>query len=459
MMKKITLSLMIICCFQGVWAQVSYLDTVFTNYFRRTSGWTAGDATISVPLKNGEVAWLFGDSYIDNVQPDQTVPCLFQVRNCMVLQDLSNLNSMTTLLDNSQTGIDRTPFKLGNSVDTTVFWPNGGYVDGDTAIMFFSRFRNSDLGLVGNYVVHYVIPSSTILSLELLPVLDINYLGNGVIYDSISNYLYLYGSKVNWIVFEPYVVRVQADDLFGTYEYYAGNNNWSANPGSAQKINSLPVSPGYSVFPLNGKYYLVTQQNGYLTCGLGLEIYAESSTQPYGPFGNRVTLYTIDDVYQGDTLITYNATAHPEFIQSNELLISYNVNGTVFDTTAPHVCPSPCENVFTDRMPADLYRPKFVRVPLELIDASLGIGSSSLSETQLEVYPNPFVDGFSVRIPEKAGRAVDLEVRNVLGEVVLSRQVVLDSEGRGVVEGVNLPFGVYWVFGGGFWCQVLGSRF
>jgi hypothetical protein len=57
----------------------AYFDTVFTQYFRRNAGgWTAGDATISVPLPDKRVIWLFGDSYTVNVNTsNNTLPCLF----------------------------------------------------------------------------------------------------------------------------------------------------------------------------------------------------------------------------------------------------------------------------------------------------------------------------------------------------------------------------------------------
>lgn len=352
---------------------------------------------------------------------------------------------MTTLLDNSQTGVHRTPFKLGTSVDTTVFWPNGGYVQGDTALLFFSRFANSSLAHLGNYVCKYVVSTSFILPLQQLPVNDIIYLGNAVLYDSTSNYLYLYGSKLNWIVFEPYVVRVQANNLLGTWEYFAGNGNWSANPSMANPINNnnLNVSAGFSVFQRSGKYYLITQENGYLTCGLGLKLYSQFSTQPYGPFANTTLLYTIDDTYEGDTLVTYNATAHPEFIQNNELLLSYNVNGTIFDTTAPHLCPSPCVNPFTDRMPANLYRPRFVRVPLELMDPELGV--EEVQQPAIEASPNPFQRRLTLRLLEAAGQWIDLKICNVMGQVLVRQTIQADHEGKVVIDGTALPNGLLWV--------------
>ena len=85
----------------------SRFDSVWTEYFRRNSGgWTAGDATISVPLPDGRVIWLFGDSYTANVNlTNNTLPCLFQVRNCFMVQDSVDPSVFKTVLDTTMTGI------------------------------------------------------------------------------------------------------------------------------------------------------------------------------------------------------------------------------------------------------------------------------------------------------------------------------------------------------------------
>ena len=44
-------------------------DPIFNEFFRRTNGWVAGDGALSVPLSDGRVRWLFGDSFIDCYTP------------------------------------------------------------------------------------------------------------------------------------------------------------------------------------------------------------------------------------------------------------------------------------------------------------------------------------------------------------------------------------------------------
>src|SRR5437867_508601 len=74
-------------------------DTAFTEFFRRSSGWTAGDGALSVPLTDGRVLWLFGDSHVDDVDPATgTMPCLFQTRNAAFLHKTNDLHNVRTLI-------------------------------------------------------------------------------------------------------------------------------------------------------------------------------------------------------------------------------------------------------------------------------------------------------------------------------------------------------------------------
>ena len=43
------------------------LTVDFNQLFTRFSEWTGGDATYSVPLPDGRVLWMFGDSFIGTV--------------------------------------------------------------------------------------------------------------------------------------------------------------------------------------------------------------------------------------------------------------------------------------------------------------------------------------------------------------------------------------------------------
>jgi PKD repeat protein len=352
----------------GLLAQrTSYRDTVFIEYFRRGGpGWVASDATISMPLPGGRSLWLMGDTNLDDyTASDTSMPCLFHVRNSLLVQDASNRNKFITILDSTKTGVDRTPVKLKVN-DTTLFWPGHGFVKGDTAYTFWARYHSMKLTLNGMYLAKIYIPSltnaSAIKSLILIPNLNKIEFGNAVLVSEDSGYVYIYGHKPYTFINDLYVARFPYNNPGAAWEYYNGSE-WVNNVQEAAKI--IPngyVSPSFSVIKIGAKYYCITQEIGFLVCGYGRRIYAYSSDSPAGPFTDRQTIYIIRDKYRGSYLVTYNATAHPEFTENNEILVSYNVNNT---------CPSQCSNAYTDRYNADLYRPKFIRVPLAVLDSGI----------------------------------------------------------------------------------------
>src|SRR5690242_15134736 len=74
-------------------------DSAFTELFRRSSGWIAGDGALSVPLSNDRVLWLFGDSHLDDLDhATGTMPCLFQTRNAGFIHKRNDLLNVRTLV-------------------------------------------------------------------------------------------------------------------------------------------------------------------------------------------------------------------------------------------------------------------------------------------------------------------------------------------------------------------------
>lgn len=404
------------------WCQIfsqSHLDTTFTNYFRRSAGWTAGDATISVALPDRRVIWLFGDSYIDNLNPvDTTLPCLFNVRNCLMVQD--TVNNFRTYLDSTQTGVNRTTFKLRPD-DTTYFWPGHGFTSGDTAYIFLYRF-NSRLEYQDTYIAKLRLPLLNIVAfVRLLPSDSLSL--NGVRYGNAiwndSSYVYVFGSKRRFVVHDPYVARIPNNQItqlnnLNNWEFFTGTA-WSSNPAQARPISTLPVSSTYNIIKINNVYHIITQENSLLQCNLGKEIYSYSSNSISGPYINQRLLYTVQDRFHGRDLLSYNAYAHPRFTQNNELLISYNVNDPP-DTT---LCAAQCRGRVGDRRNADTYRAKFIRVPLSMLTSVQEKTGNTPKHFELfQAFPNPFNPSTEIRfeLPEVAN--VSLVVIDVLGRKV-----------------------------------------
>ena len=432
-MKKVFLLFLLFITIHG-YSQVhvtARFDSVWTGYFRlNDGGWTAGDATISVPLPDGRVIWLFGDSYTVAVDTNtNSLPCLFQVRNCFMVQDSVNPAKFKTVLDTTMTGVNMTTFKLVPN-DTTLFWPGHGYVNNDTVYVFLERYSSGNLAYEGCYLAKLTFPG--LQQVGIFPVHENGpnaIFGRAVVVDSVNDLLYIYGNKLNWIVWEPVVARCNLSNPLQPWEYYTGTG-WSEIPEQAQKIGNDPVSPGFSVFKESGKYYLISQENGYLECGLGRDIYSYQSISPWGPFTGKKLLYTEQSQFNDAFLLTYNAQAHPWNIEDNELLISYNVNDRV-DTVLPNVCPSQCKHIWTDRMDADTYRPKFVRVPIGLIT---GTGYEPMDDKTVDVpmisikpERNPVQPGlhFMCEIIAAGPVTGHLVLTDICGRVISSEPVAL----------------------------------
>src|ERR1043166_2758171 len=119
----------------GTGAAKARKDREFTEFFRRTNGWTAGDGAISVPLSNGRVLWLFGDSHVDDIDPKTgTMPCLFQARNAALLQETNGTEQVITLVGK---GPGFRPWFKNSKSDDQWFWPLCGFEAGKAIYVYF----------------------------------------------------------------------------------------------------------------------------------------------------------------------------------------------------------------------------------------------------------------------------------------------------------------------------------
>src|SRR5262245_38480304 len=150
-------------------AQV-YKDVAFTDFFRRTNGWVAGDGALSVPLSDGRVLWLFGDSFVDTFDASTgTVPCLFQVRNTAMVHYKSDLRNVRTLVHSD--AASRTFFRYSGS-EPFWYWPVNGFQEGNTVYVYLTKLKpGGGLGFetVGHAWARLRFPELTIEGYEPLP--------------------------------------------------------------------------------------------------------------------------------------------------------------------------------------------------------------------------------------------------------------------------------------------------
>ncbi len=388
----------------------SYLDTTFTNYFKRGgNGWNAGDGTSSVALPDGRTLWMFGDSHVDQgVNDDNELPCLFNARNSIMVQDQAN--NFSSYYDTSGTDRFTRQFVKMEGDTNTFYWPSGGFVHNNIAYLFWNRFKENENSIFGDFlgmvIAEIELPTIELIKITPLENTSLQY-GMAIITNQDNGYHYIYGRvKEEGAFRQPLVARCPIGQIYTNWEYYAGDNNWSTNAIDYVPIADF-VSEEYSVFQCGETYIFLTQDLNGLGCDGGKRIYMSKASQPQGPFNNVEVVYTATDQVNGDNLFTYNAQAHPQFIKDNEVLVSYNVN-----KTCPHICQDTIL-AFSSFFNADLYRPKFVRVPItECISTSISVVEEQES---IKIYPNPVHQVLKVEIENTLFEEPYFELYNLLG--------------------------------------------
>ncbi|SMO89040.1 DUF5005 domain-containing protein [Gracilimonas mengyeensis] len=332
---------------QKVHADESY-NTLFT---RSGDGLTGADGTYSVLLPDGRTLWIFGDTFLGTVNPDSTRKRTdpMYIRNAFVVQDGMEL---TTLYngDPAEFNSIMIPPEVVNSggafgEDSLWYWPGDAFVDDQTLNVFVSKFSQDgdgmwDFGWKGAAVVRFSLPDFKQTEIIEIPAekLDGIHFGHAVFEDSLHTYIY--GLRDG----KPYAARFTGREAEAEWEYFS-DGQWVPDVTLATPVLDTDGSEQFSVIELEGVYYLITQRGGFSN-----EVWAYHASQPYGWSSNDgKRLFTIEIPFDNTNLFTYNALAHPQFINDRgEILISYNMNS--------HRLQDHFEN-------AHIYKPRFMRVP------------------------------------------------------------------------------------------------
>lgn len=399
------LKLSVITLFLSVCAFAAETDSLFHKQFRQEiGGWIAADATYSILLPDGRTLWLFGDTFIGEVDENNAiVPGSKFIRNSAVIQDGEQLATLFTGSRSNPSDYIPTAHP-----DSTWYWPDHGVVDNDTLRIFQAKFRHIENGSdgfnfehAGNDIANFSYPD-----LEFINTVQVHaHQVNGVLYgDRVledSSYLYIYGRgydnpEVN--IPYPHVARCSKGELmFQEWEYYNGSG-WSDDPQDTKRINEFQVSQQYSVSTHRGKYILLTQD-----IWLSPNIWSFTSHTPVGPWEGKKLLYRTPETEQA--MFTYNAWAHPQFDRNGEMLISYNTNGdfwSIFDNV-------------------ELYRPRFIRVPYMIMDYDFWPNGQQLSTGPIrgvEFFPNPVKDLATLLIELSEDNEISIEILDMKGRIL-----------------------------------------
>lgn len=418
-----------------------YKDSQVTAFFDRKTGWIASDGALTIPLSDGRVLWAMNDSYIDHLDTVAgTIPCLFQVRNAALVQPLGNWNwTATSTRIGSGPGIPSL-FK-NNTDDNYLLWPTGGYQYGDTVYVYNSNIKNSNEGLGftrgGNdFIGKMVMPNLTVTGFDALPSFNDITFGVGFHTTEPGSYIYTWGIQGAFITSNIVVARFPKNNPRAPWSFWNGTA-WDTSVAHIAPITT-GASNGVYVAKVRNKYVALSTEFS-VGCDAGTRIYVATSNSITGPFTNRKVLYTIPDNELGHTPFFYAPALHPEYINSNnEILITYDIN--TYSSCLPH-----CIN---NGFNPDYYRPRGIRVPLQLIDSGISLagrqGVYPAHGCRLSVYPNPARSCITASLEGFSGRQANIMLRNTRGQVVYTNRVAISNPATITINlPKRLPHGTY----------------
>lgn len=328
--------------------------TEFNHLFTRSGGGLTGaDGTYSVLLPDGRSVWIFGDTFLGTVNADGTREKMdpIYIRNSFVIQEGETLKTLFRETPQGDRSMVIPPLVLESngeiSEDSVWYWPGDGFVVDDQLKVFFSEFRQNGSGMwdfmwTGSAIASFSLPDLQQVDIEILPEekVDSIHFGHAVFED--EEYTYIYGLRDG----KAYCARFPNGMPEGEWEYFSGNE-WTDDVKTVSPILDIGISEQFSVLNLNNDYYLITQLGG-----LSNEIWAFHSDSPFKWSAKKgKKIHTIEIPFDNPNLFTYNALAHPQFIDEHDsILISYNMNSHEL------------EDHFRN---ANIYRPRFIRVPIQ----------------------------------------------------------------------------------------------
>ena len=406
----------------------------WTDLFTRTSGWTGADGIYSIPLSGLELpqtgstdldeVFVFSDTFIGDVDTNNHRQNASLINNTLgFLKGHKPIEENITFFWETDNQNEPETVFIPNTPDSKPgdwYWLMDGIALNDKVYVFALRLETGDGGLFNfkligvNLIKFDAIPGGTISNVVQMdtPLFYSNppgtndlAFGQALMPMTIESgnpgadgYIYIYGPKNSGAGKQLTVGRFLPENIenFSTYEFWNGTQ-WT-NSIEDVAVISNNTSQELSVTPLTENSFL----HVYLS---GSKVYVSIGESPIGPFSFPEAIYICPEPEQIPSTFVYNAKAHPNLSEPNELLISYNVNTFDFG------------DLFNN---ADTYRPRFItfntnQIITSILDEEPGTDFSFKINAN---YPNPFnaFTYISFTLPEKS--EVTVRVINMLGQLV-----------------------------------------
>jgi fibronectin type 3 domain-containing protein len=322
------------------------LNTMWNTYGDQGHHWTGGDQTVSVPLPDGRVAWLFSDTFLGTVNPDHSRPAgTPMIHNSLVVQQGTTLTTLTggtadqpeSLVGPPQSALP--PGDLG-------YWVSDGTVEGDKLRVLYNHFTTSGNGPLdatqsGTFLATFSLPGLTLDGLTDLHVGASITWGAAITED--DGFDYIYGTDFVGGVKFLHLARALPGAIDGAWQFWTGIGWSTAETDAARMMSGVD---GISVEKIDGSYVMVSADgDGFFS----RDIVAYYAPSPTGPFADKTYLYHTPEGAPGTDTIVYAPHVHHGVGGAGPLVVSYNVNSLRLDGNT---------------VDARIYRPRFIDVTL-----------------------------------------------------------------------------------------------
>jgi hypothetical protein len=333
----------------------------YNRLFYREDGWTGSDIAFSLPLQDGRILWLFGDSWIGKIREGRHTDSTM-VNNTIGIQE--GLYPATARLEFFHGYKDTEPAAFIRPADGIgVFWLSHGGIHTESGLyLFMSQItdRPGDTSVWGFRAIGIVIakvtnplddPNRWRIEQIKVPWAQFDPAGNEKVFGMPlvreGNIVYLYGLEIDKAADDRYLLVGRADvnslEDFSAWEFYT-NGLWQHDFRKASRLcNQMGAELSVSYLPRFKQYVLV-----YTEGGLSEKIMMRFACSPVGPWSAPTTIYRTPETGWDSTYFCYAAKAHSELSRrDDELIVSYVCNSNDFWKMAAN---------------ARIYFPKFIRV-------------------------------------------------------------------------------------------------
>ncbi len=367
-------------------------DEAWDAVFDRMDGWIGGDAVYSTPLPGGDILWLFADTYIGQVRDHRRLPGTRMVNNTLARH--------ARPAPGGAVDPRLVQFLWGPDDDqrhpTAWIQPTAEPADGPQAarawywladalvipshpspklIVFLWRIERAGQGALGFRSIGSAMaivdnPQADWHQWQPRQVNVVHSIPSSA-HDARQSPQIAWGSELIFLPDEAGALQLL---VFGYRQPAAGptqiilarvpagaveqmerwefktRGGWSAKLGDAAPVASN-VTTEFSVSRvehLGGASWVLIHSEPFF----GDRILARTADYPFGPWSPATAVYRVAPLDRQKKHFTYAAKAHPELSAPGELLVSYVVNSLDFGESSSN---------------ANIYRPRFVRVPLSLL--------------------------------------------------------------------------------------------